>query len=71
MIVIDGHVAIAALEGLARQLGEQIPHRGALAIGVPGPFDLIGGGGGAPEEVRGEVIELGVMHLACLLLLET
>ena len=68
VIVIHRHVAVAALKGLARQLGEQIPHRGALAIGVPGPFHLVGGGGGAPQKIGGEVVELVVMHLGLLLL---
>ena len=70
VVVIHRHVTVAALEGLARQLGEEIPHRGALAVFVPGPFHLVGGRGGPPEEICGEVVELGMVHLACLLLLE-
>ncbi len=68
VVVIHRHVAVAPLKGLARQLGEQIPHRGPLAIGVPAPFHLIGGGGGAPQKILREVVELVVMHLGLLLL---
>jgi hypothetical protein len=62
VVMIDGHVAGAALEGAARLLAERIPDRGTFPVLVPGSFDLIGGGGGAPEEIPGKGGQAVVMH---------
>src|SRR3954447_14661409 len=51
VIVIDGDITVAALEGAAGFLAEHVPYRRAFAIGVPRAFDLIGGRGCAPQEL--------------------
>ena len=48
MIVVDRDVAIAALVGLAGNFGKGVPDAGALAIHIPGTFDLVGRRGGSP-----------------------
>ncbi len=68
VVVIHRHIAVAPLKGLARQFGEEIPHRGPLAIGIPAPLHLIGCRGGAPQKIAREVVELVMMHLVLLLL---
>jgi hypothetical protein len=50
MIVIVGDVAGVSVVGFAGGVGESVPDGSAAAIFVDGAFDLIGGGGGAPEE---------------------
>ena len=50
VVVIVGDVAGVSVVGLAGDVGEGVPDGGAAAIFVDGAFDLIGGGGGAPEK---------------------
>jgi hypothetical protein len=54
MVVSDGNVAIAALIGLARYFGEDVPDTRTLAIDISSPFDLIGGGRRPPKKVLGK-----------------
>jgi hypothetical protein len=54
MIVVNCDVSIAALIGLARYFGEDVPDARTLAIDIPSPFNLIGGGRRPPEEVLGK-----------------
>ena len=54
MIGIAGHVAGVAILDFAGSVREAVPDRFALAVFVPRAFDLIGGGGRAPEEILGE-----------------
>ena len=50
MVVIVGDVAGVSVVGLAGGVGEGVPDGGAATVFVDCAFDLIGGGGGAPEE---------------------
>jgi hypothetical protein len=59
MVVIVGDVAGVAVVGLAGSVGEGVPDGGTAAVFVDGAFDLIGSGGGAPEEVFGEGVGEG------------
>src|SRR5262249_56474676 len=52
VIVIVGDVAVVVVADLSRRMRERVPDRGAAAILADGAFDLIGGGGGAPEKSR-------------------
>jgi len=54
VVVIVGDVAVVVVVDLSRRMRERIPDRRATAILADGPFDLIGGGGGAPEKSRGK-----------------
>ena len=56
VVEVVGDVAGLALEGFAGGVGEGIPDGGAAAVLVDSAFDLIGGGGGAPDEVVGEAV---------------
>src|SRR5688572_11434934 len=51
MIVIVGVVGVAAILDLARRMSKSVPDRTAAAVFVDGAFDLIGRGGGAPDEI--------------------
>ena len=42
--------AVPRLVNFAGRVTEGIPHGGPAAVGLDGAFDLIGRGGGAPEE---------------------
>src|SRR5262245_41161618 len=50
VIVIVGDVAVVVVADLSRRVRERVPYRRATAILADGAFDLIGGGGGAPEK---------------------
>src|SRR5580704_5037861 len=54
MIGVAGCVAGVAIFDFAGGMGEAVPDGFALAVFVPRAFDLIRGGGGAPEEALGE-----------------
>ena len=53
VVEVVGDVAGIAVGGLAGGVREGVPDGGAAAVFVDGAFDLIGGGGGAPEEAFG------------------
>ncbi len=53
-VVVAGDVAGVAVGDPAGRVGEGVPHRRPLTVGVPRPLDLVGGRGGAPHEVLGE-----------------
>ncbi len=67
VVVIVGDVAGVAVVGLAGGVGEGVPDGGAAAIFVDCAFDLIGGGGGAPEEAwrKGSIawLRIGLFEL--------
>src|SRR6202045_3766350 len=52
VIVIIGDVAVVVVADLSGRVRERVPDRRATAILTHGPFDLIGGGGAAPEKSR-------------------
>ena len=54
MIGIAGYVAGVAILDLAGSMREAVPDRFALAVFLPRAFDLISGGGRAPEEILWE-----------------
>src|SRR5262249_19013649 len=54
VVVIVGDVAVVVVADLSRRVRERVPDRGAAAILADGAFDLIGGGGGAPEKSGGK-----------------
>src|SRR5262245_35499198 len=54
VVVIVGDVAVVVVADLSRRVRERVPDRGAAAILADGAFDLIGGGGGAPENSGGQ-----------------
>jgi len=54
VVVVARHVARVAASDLAGGPAERVPDRGTAAVFVDGPLDLVGGGGGAPEEPLGE-----------------
>src|SRR5580704_15120687 len=54
MIGVAGYVAGVAILDFAGGMGEAVPDGFALAVLVPRAFDLVRGGGGAPEEALGE-----------------
>ena len=56
VVEVVGDVAGLALIGFAGSVGEGVPDGGAAAVFVDSAFDLIGGGGGAPDEVVGEAV---------------
>src|SRR5580698_10658015 len=63
MEVVVGYVAGVVVFDLAGSVGEGIPDGGATAFFVDGTFDLVGGGGGAPEESLWEVASGGCCGL--------
>src|SRR5262249_34014826 len=54
VIVVICDVAVVVVLDLARRVSERVPDRHALAVLIPGTFDLIRGRGDAPEETIGE-----------------
>ncbi|MNT10428.1 hypothetical protein D3C72_1452590 [compost metagenome] len=63
VIVVAGHVAIAAVDDLAIRMAEGIPDGGAAAVDGGGALDLVGAGGHAPGEGGGKVgVNIVVMH---------
>jgi hypothetical protein len=54
VVVVARDVAGGGAFDFARRVSESVPDGLAFAVGVPGAFDLVGGGGHAPEEVVGE-----------------
>src|SRR4030095_14183072 len=54
VVVIVGDIAVVVVADLSRRVRERVPDRRAAAILADGAFDLIGGGGGAPEKSRGK-----------------
>jgi hypothetical protein len=54
VVVAAGGVARGAAEGAARGMAEGVPDGRAAAVLVVGALDLVGGGGGAPDEVLRE-----------------
>src|SRR6185312_14825481 len=50
VVVIAGHGTVAAVGDGAGTRGEAVPDRLAAALDGGGAFDLVGGGGGSPEE---------------------
>src|SRR5262249_37406901 len=54
VIVIVGDVAVVVVANLSRRVRERVPYRRATAVLADGAFDLIGGGGGAPEKSHGK-----------------
>ena len=63
MIVIDGHITVAALKCSTGNSDELIPDGRAFAVLVPAPFNLIGGRRCAPKKVSRKYV-LG--HALCL-----
>src|SRR5262249_29744721 len=64
MVVVAGDIAIVAVMDLPPRVAEAIPDRLALAILVPCAFDLVRGGGRAPDEA---VWECHLRHMCSLL----
>ena len=56
VVEVVGDVGGLALEGFAGGMGEGVPDGGAASVFVDGAFDLVGGGGGAPEKVLREAV---------------
>ena len=56
-IAVAGDVAVVAATDLAWRVRETIPDRFALAIDIPGAFDLIGRRRGAPDEIIREPLQ--------------
>ena len=54
VIVIVGDVSVVVVADLSRRVRERVPDRRATVVLADGAFDLIGGGGGAPEKSRGK-----------------
>ena len=54
MVAVAGHIAGVAVLDVAGSVAEPVPDGLALAIFLPGAFDLVGGGGGAPQKARRE-----------------
>src|SRR5437899_3305216 len=54
MVGIAGDIAGGGALHLAGSVREAVPDGFALAVFVPSAFDLIGGGGGAPDKFFGE-----------------
>jgi hypothetical protein len=54
VVVVVGHIAVLVVLDVPRRVGVGVPDRGALAVLVPGPLDLVRGGGHAPVEPIGE-----------------
>jgi hypothetical protein len=54
VIVIVGDVSVVVVTDLSRRVRERVPDRRATAVLADGAFDLICGGGGAPEKSRGK-----------------
>jgi hypothetical protein len=54
VVVIAGHIAGIAVDDVAGGVGESIPDGGTFAGLVPGPFNLVGGSGGTPQEIFGK-----------------
>jgi hypothetical protein len=54
VVGVTGNVAGVAVQNLPFAVGEAVPDGLPLAVFVPGPFDLIGGGGGSPVEPVGK-----------------
>ena len=54
MIGIAGYVTGVAILDFARSMREAVPDRFALAVLFSRAFDLVGGGGRAPEEILRE-----------------
>jgi len=52
--VIVGDVSVVVVADLSRRVRERVPDRRATAVLADSAFDLIGGGGGAPEKSRGK-----------------
>ena len=54
MVMLVGAVAGGVVLDLARRVRESVPDRAAAAVFIDGALDLIGRGGGAPQEVLRE-----------------
>src|SRR5690606_5779352 len=54
VVVVAGDVAGAAALDRAGARAERVPDGEAFAVLAGGALDLVGGGGGAPDEVLGE-----------------
>ena len=50
MVLVAGDVACLCAFYVAEGVAEGVPDGGAAAVDVPCAFDLVGGGGAAPEE---------------------
>jgi len=57
-MVVRYVTSVAALD-VSRRVGEAVPDRLALAVFVPGAFDLIGGRRGSPEKAIREAASPG------------
>ena len=55
MVGIAGDVARGGSLHPASGVREAVPNGFALAVLVPGAFDLVGGGGGAPDKFFGKL----------------
>ena len=63
VVMVAGHVAIAAVDDLAVRVAEGIPDGRAAAVDGGGAFDLVGAGGHAPGKGGGKVdVGIVVMH---------
>jgi len=54
VVVVAGDVGVRAVLDLARGRGEAVPDRLSAATRMAGALDLLGGGGGAPDEFFGK-----------------
>jgi hypothetical protein len=54
MVMVAGDIGVGAVFDFAGSVGEAVPDGFAFAVFLPGAFDLVGGGGGAPVEIVGK-----------------